>query len=53
MSGLGVPTLEEVLGERSMRDDESLTREYNLLRSVLVTIRESSWYIVHFSKITY
>ena len=37
MSGLGVSTLKEVLGERSMRDDESLTREYNLLRSVLVT----------------
>jgi len=41
MSGLGVPTLKEVLGERSTGDDESLTREYNLLRSVLVTHEES------------
>ena len=52
MSSLGVPTLKEVLGERSIRDDESLTREYNLLRSVLVT-HKGVWYVVHFRKITY
>ena len=36
-SGLSVLTHEKVLGEKSTRDDEKLTGEYDLLRSVLVT----------------
>ena len=40
MSGLTVSTLKEVLGERSTGDNESLTREYNLLSSVLATHKE-------------
>ena len=36
-TGLDVPTHKEVRGERSTKDDEKLTRGYDILRSVLVT----------------
>ena len=52
-TGLGVSTHEEVLGERSIGDDERLIGGYDLLRSVLVTHEGVFLVCSSLGKITY